>query len=266
MDIQAYEILITTQLDELVGSIIKSNPKLQIAVKKGERVGDGISKFLENKFVEFTQNHNYFKESLASPEGKTKNPFDVQTIFEINGHKELIWIDFKAVNLDNDDSNADSGTFNKVIYLIQNGAFYLTYIYVYYRNAGNAEMDFSANSDGKMVKVYFLKDIGENMHITPNNQMQVNFQEGNINRTRGEFVDFFIEKIYKSYEYRSLDSKDMLEKLNNSEIRLGKYKEPKPPKAYKREPKKVKVPKKETITFMELKQLNKSQEDKIKNL
>ncbi len=265
MDIKEYETLIITQLDELIGSIIKTNPNLQIAVKKGERVGDGISKFLEKKFVEATDNHEYFKESLASPEGKTKNPFDVQTIFALKGHKELIWIDFKAVNLDNDDSNADSGTFNKVIKLIQNGAFYLTYIYVYYRNAASG-MDFSANADGKMVKVYLLKDIGDNMHITPNNQMQVNFQEGNVNRTREEFVDFFIGKIRKSYEYRSLDSKDMLEKLNNSEIRLGKYKEPKPPKVYKRKPEKVNVPKKETITFDELKQLNKSQEAKIKNL
>ena len=56
MDIQTYETLITNQLDELVGNIINTNPKLNIAVKKGERVGDGISKFLEAKFVEFTQN------------------------------------------------------------------------------------------------------------------------------------------------------------------------------------------------------------------
>ncbi len=266
MDIQEYERLITTQLDELVGNIINTNPKLNIAVKKGERVGDGISKFLENKFVEFTQNHQYFKESLASPEGKTKNPFDVQTVFDINGHKELIWIDFKAVNLDNDDSNADSGTFNKVIYLIQNGAFYLTYIYVYYRNAGNNQMEFSSNVDGDFVKVYFLKDIGENMHITPNNQMQVNFKEGNINRTREEFINFFIGKVKKSYEYRSLDSMDMLEKLANNEIRLGKYKEPKPPKDYKREPKIKKEPVKQTITFDELKRLNSEQEENIRNL
>ncbi len=266
MDIQAYETLITTQLEELVGNIINANPRLNIAVKKGERVGDGISKFLENKFVEFTQNHQYFKESLASPEGKTKNPFDVQTIFEINEHKELIWIDFKAVNLDNDDSNADSGTFNKVIYLIQNGAFYLTYIYVYYRNSGINEMEFSSNVDGDLVKVYFLKNIGENMHITPNNQMQVNFQEGNVDRTREEFINFFIEKVKKSYEYRSLDSKDMLEKLANNEIRLGKYKEAKPPKVYKREPKIKKEPLKQTISFEELKKLNQEQEEKIKNL
>jgi hypothetical protein len=99
MEIQAYETLITKQLDQIVENIITTNPKLNIAVKKGERVGDGISKFLENKFVEFTQIYQYFKESLASPEGKTKNPFDVQTIFEINKHKELIWIDFKAIIL-----------------------------------------------------------------------------------------------------------------------------------------------------------------------
>lgn len=266
MGIQEYEKLITDQLDEIVGNIISQNPKLNIAVKKGERVGDGISKFLENKFVEFTQEHQYFKESIASPEGKTKNPFDVQTIFEINGHKELIWIDFKAVNLDNDDSNADSGTFNKVIYLIQNGAFYLTYIYVYYRNSGNNEMEFSSNAIGDFVKVYFLKNIGENMHITPNNQMQVNFQEVNINRTREEFINFFIEKVKKSYEYRSLDSNDMLVKLANNEIRLGKYKEAKPPKVYKREPKIKKEPIKLTISFDELKKLNQEQEEKIKKL
>ena len=84
MDIQEYEKLITDQLDEIVGNIISQNPKLNIAVKKGERVGDGISKFLENKFVEFSENHQYFTESIASPEGKTKNPFDVQTVFKIN--------------------------------------------------------------------------------------------------------------------------------------------------------------------------------------
>lgn len=137
MDIKTYETLIITQLDEIVRNIINTHPNLQIAVKKGERVGDGISKFLEKKFVEFTQNHKYFKESLASPEGKTKNPFDVQTIFELKGHKELIWIDFKAVNLDNEDTNPDSGTPDKVITLMQNGYFYLVYIIIYYKGFEN---------------------------------------------------------------------------------------------------------------------------------
>jgi hypothetical protein len=114
MEIQDYEKLIITQLNEVIEHIIARNPQLNMAVKKGERVGDGISKFLENKFVDFTQNHPYFKDSIASPEGKTKNPYDVQTFFELNHYKELIWIDFKAINIDNDDSNPDSGTPDKV--------------------------------------------------------------------------------------------------------------------------------------------------------
>ena len=62
MDIKAYETLIISQLNGVIKDIITENPKLKIKVKKGERVGDGISKFLENKFVEFTKNHIYFKD------------------------------------------------------------------------------------------------------------------------------------------------------------------------------------------------------------
>ena len=50
----------------------------------------------------------------------------------------------------------------------------------------------------KLHLIYFLKDIGDNMHITPLNQMQVNFQAGTVYRTREEFIDFFIAKIKKS--------------------------------------------------------------------
>lgn len=100
MDIKEYEELIISQLKKVVEQIIEKGPNLAIAVKKGERVGDGISKYLENKFVEFTREHEFFTDSLASPEGKTKNPFDVQTFFEIKNHRELLWIDFKAINVD----------------------------------------------------------------------------------------------------------------------------------------------------------------------
>ena len=272
MDIQEFETLILSELKKVVEEIIKSTPTLPVEVKGGERQGDYISKHLEREFVKKTGNHNHFIDSKTSPSGKTKNPYDIETTFKYKNHNELIWVDFKAINIDNKDSNADSGTYAKVITLIQAGHFYLTYIYVYYQDAGNGSMKFSKNNDGETVKVYFLKDIGDKMHITPLNQMQVNFQEGGVNRTREEFIEFFIEKIKKSYEYRSVDSRDMLLKLGNDEIRLGKYKKPKEPKTIK-EPKKtttkVKVEKpikKETITFNELKQLNKEQEEKIKKI
>lgn len=245
MDIQAYETLITTQLDQLVGNIITTNPKLNIAVKKGERVGDGISKFLENKFVEFTQNHQYFKESLASPEGKTKNPFDVETIFEINGHKELIWIDFKAVNVENDDTNPDSGTPDKVITLMQNGYFYLAYIIVYYQGFENG-LEFVKHNN-LFVKSYFLKNVSPTMRITPANQMQVNGFSETVYRTREEFLDFLLQKKIESNERKLKKATQELENFKTGIL-------------------KVKTAKQAEINIDLLKQINKEQEDKIRNL
>lgn len=245
MDIQAYETLITTQLDQLVGNIITTNPKLNIAVKKGERVGDGISKFLENKFVEFTQNHQYFKESLASPEGKTKNPFDVETIFEINGHKELIWIDFKAVNVENDDTNPDSGTPDKVIALMQNGYFYLAYIIVYYQGFENG-LEFVKHNN-LFVKSYFLKNVSPTMRITPANQMQVNGFSETVYRTREEFLDFLLQKKIESNERKLKKATQELENFKTGIL-------------------KVKTAKQAEINIDLLKQLNKEQEYKIRNL
>jgi len=239
MDIQAYETLITTQLDELVGNIINTNPKLNIAVKKGERVGDGISKFLENKFVEFTQNHQYFKESLASPEGKTKNPFDVQTIFEINRHKELIWIDFKAINIENDDTNPDSGTPDKILNLIEQGYFYLAYILVYYKGSDDG-LEFVAHN-GTMVKSYFLKNVSATMRITPANQMQVNGFAEPVYRTREQFLNFLLQKKIESNERKLKKATEELENLKQGNF-------------------------KKDLSLQKLLQLNREQEEKIKNL
>ena len=108
------------------------------------------------------------------------------------------------------------------------------------------------------------------MHITPANQIQVNFKANTVYRTREEFIKFFIEKIKESYERRSENSRDMLTKLENNEIRLGnykKYKEPKVVKVSKGKTAKVAKPiKKETITFDELIQFNKVQEEQIKKI
>lgn len=245
MDIQEYEKLITDQLDELVGNIISQNPKLNIAVKKGERVGDGISKFLENKFVEFSNDHEYFCDSIASPEGKTKNPFDVQTVFKIKNHEELIWIDFKAVNVDNEDTNPDSGTPDKIITLIQNGYFYLAYIIVYYKGSDNG-LEFVEN-DNKFVKSYFLKNVSSTMRITPANQMQVNGFSETVYRTREEFLDFLLQKKIESNERKLKKATQELENFKTGIL-------------------KVKTSKQNEITIDLLKKLNEEQEEKIKKL
>ena len=247
MDIQEYEELIIKELEKLVKEIISQNPKLPIAVKRGERVGDAISKFLETKFVEFTQKHTFFTNSIASPQGKTKNPFDVETVFEIDEHQELIWIDFKAVNLENQDTNPDSGTPDKVITLMQNGNFYLAYIIIYYKGLSKNEgLEFVKHND-LVVKSYFLKNVSATMRITPANQMQVNGFSEPLYRNREEFLDFWLKKKIESNERKFKKAKQELENFKTGIL-------------------KQKTAKKEEITLDSLKKINREQEEKIKNI
>lgn len=239
MEIKKYEELIITQLNKVIEQIIKKGPNLAIAVKKGERVGDGISKYLENKFVEFTKKHEYFRESIASPEGKTKNPFDVQTFFEINNHRELLWIDFKAINVDNDDTNPDSGTPDKVLNLMKSDSFYLAYILVYYKG-NEMGLSFVKNND-IFVKSYFLKDISNTMRITPANQMQVNGSAEPMYRTREKFLEFLLQKKIESNERKLKKATEELENL-----RQGNFKK--------------------DISLEQLKKINSLQEESIKTL
>lgn len=245
MELKDFEKLITDSLDEVVINIIKANPILTIAVKRGERVGDGISKYLENKFVEVTQEHKYFKDSLASPIGKTKNPFDVQTIFELNGHRELIWIDFKAINIENEDTNPDSGTPDKVINLMMSGYFYLAYIMVYYKGIEQG-LEFGHYKE-LYAKSYFLKNISPTMRITPANQIQVNGFAEPVYRTRKEFLEFLVAKKIESNERKLKKSMEALENLKVGIIKKGSPVQPE-------------------ITLQKLFELNDEQEEKIKKL
>jgi hypothetical protein len=222
MEIKKFEDLIKKEISAVIVKIFDDIPTLPIDVRQGERVGDAISKFLESKFVEYTQEHFYFKESQASPTGKTKNPWDAQTYFEIKGHKELVWIDFKAVNIDNDNSNPDSGTPNKVFELMfKHNSFYLLYIVVYYQGLGAGLGLKFVEKEGKKVKPVFLKDVEPSMHITPPNQIQFNVFEPEEYRTRDEFIDFFKNKLIESNQRRIDDAQQKLDL-----IKQGKYSVP----------------------------------------
>jgi len=250
MEIKEYEELIKTEISKVILKIFNEKPTLPIAVKRGERVGDGISKYLETKFVEFTEEHPYFKESESSPNGKTKNPWDAQTYFEINEHKELIWIDFKAVNVDNDNSNPDSGTPNKVFELMfKHNSFYLLYIVVYYQGLEDGSGLRFVEKDEIRVKPIFLKDVEQNMHITPPNQIQFNVFASEQYRTRDEFIDFFKNKLIESNKRRIQDAQKKLDLIIQ-----GKYSVPKT------------IYKEQEFDFAILNEINKVQEDKIKNL
>ena len=217
MDINYFESLILNELKNITESILFKNPNPGISAKA--RAGAEISDLLEKNFVIESQNHKYFKDSQSSPDGATKNPWDAMTYFCYGQHKELIWIDFKAVKLSSADSNPDIGTPDKIIDLIINKrAFYLAYIFVYYEEANNG-LKFVRNAENEFVKVYFLKDVSSSFRRNPKNQLQVNISAKPEHRSRTEFIELLIEKIIESHKRQIEISKKALEKIEESRIK-----------------------------------------------
>jgi len=191
VDIREYENYVRETITNVVHNIISENEALNISAKS--RAGAEISDWLEEAFVNATKNHEHLLDSEAAPKGKTKNPWDARCFFQLNGHKEEIWIDFKAFKLSGIDSNPDIGTPNKIIKFIEDGGFYLLYIHVYYEEHDGG-LRF-IESDGKKVKSYFLKDISPTFRRTPTNQLQVNISAAPTYRTREEFIELLMVKL-----------------------------------------------------------------------
>ncbi|TAF77835.1 MAG: hypothetical protein EAZ53_01345 [Bacteroidetes bacterium] len=234
MDIQAYETLILNQLKIVTEKILYNNPQPNISAKS--RAGAEISSLLEEEFVKETANHLYFKDSLASPKGETKNPWDALTYFEYKDHREVIWIDFKAVKVSSKASNPDIGAADKLIKLItNNNGFYLVYIFVYYTQT-ELGLKFVPNKNAESVKLYFLKDIHSSFRRNTKNQLQINIDKEPENRTRQDFIEMLLGKIIQGYTRQKNIAERELTKYNQNKIRL------------------------------DLTKLNKEQEDKIRNL
>lgn len=196
MEIREYENLVRRKITGVVENIIAENEILNISAKS--RAGAEISDWLEEAFVFATQNDEFLADSEAAPKGKTKNPWDARCFFNLNEHKEEIWIDFKAFKLSGNDSNPDIGTPYKVIKFIEEGGFYLLYIHVFYEEH-NEGLRF-ISSDNKMVKSYFLKDISPTFRRTPTNQLQVNISAIPTYRTRAEFIVLLMQKLREGLE------------------------------------------------------------------
>jgi hypothetical protein len=150
MQIRELEDLIKSQIKQVIINIISHSQHLPISAKS--RAGAEISDWLEERFVEYTRDHQYLKDSESAPKGQTKHPWDARTFFYLQDLSEEIWIDFKAFKLSGEDSNPDIGTPNKIIKFIEAGGFYLLYIYVYYEEDNNG-LKFVKSSDRNYVSI-----------------------------------------------------------------------------------------------------------------
>ncbi|MBL8207066.1 MAG: hypothetical protein JNM09_22725 [Blastocatellia bacterium] len=220
MNVKQFEALILDQFKQVVEKIINDNPVLPISAKS--RAGAEISDFLEDQFVNYTQNHPHFTGSQGSPKGHTKNPWDVKTIFDIGVHSEEIWVDFKALKRSAADSNPDIGTPDKIVNFILNGNFYLVYIHVYYEE-DHTGLRFVSYNDS-LTKLYFLKDISSTFRRNPKNQLQVNMSAPSEYRTRKEFIDLLFRKLKESHERQigiSMKRLKMLEQLQSKLLEIN---------------------------------------------
>lgn len=196
MTIKEFEELVLEKLKIVVDQVITENLELPISAKS--RAGAEISDWLEEKFVEYTINDDFFEGSEGAPKGSTKNPWDARTEFVLDGHKEEIWIDFKAFKITSADSNPDIGTPNKIIKLINEGNFYHAFIHVFYEAIDNGLKFVKLN--GSYSKLYFLKDISSTFRRNPKNQLQVNISATSEYRTREEFIKLLMDKIKESHQ------------------------------------------------------------------
>ena len=199
MDIKEFEDLINKTISSIVVSIIDENKILNISAKS--RAWAEISDFLEAKFVILANSNRYLLNAEQSTKGATKNPWDAKVYFKYEDHLEEIWIDFKAIKIDQLGSDPDIGTPTKIVHFIQNGGFYLLYVYVFYRETDNG-LEFCKVNDS-FVKSYFLKDVHHLVRRNPKNQLQVCISTEPEYRAREEFIDLLFSKLKESY-YRQI--------------------------------------------------------------
>lgn len=219
MNIKEYEKNINNEVSNVILQIINENKSLAISSKS--RAGAEVSDFLEKQFVNYTKESNILLKSEQAPKGKTKNPWDAKTFYKCKNHNEEIWIDFKAFKItETSDSNPDIGTPNKIFKFIEEGGFYLLYVYVYYKEKDEG-LEF-VEYKGNYVKSYFLKDISSTVRRTSSNQLQVNIDAEPEYRTRTEFIKLLNKKVLKGLERQLVNAQKTLVNVRNNEENLIK--------------------------------------------
>ena len=211
MNIKEYESLIKNEISEVIENIINRNIGLDISAKSRAE----ISTFLEGQFVSSTQKNANLINAEKSRKGATKDPWDARVDFKYKNYLEEIWIDFKIIKINRSNSNPDIGTPTKIIDFIQNGGFYLLYIYVFYKETKNG-LRFCKVNDS-YVKSYFLKDVHESFRRNAKNQLQVDISTNPEYRSREEFIKLLFTKLKESHQRQIKKNEEELKTLDDKE-------------------------------------------------
>lgn len=215
--IEKLEKSIQEETIKVTNKIIESNIILDISAKS--RAGAEISDYLEDKFE---KNYKKFSNNIiyaeGAPKGATKNPWDLKIKLKLDDHIEEVWVDFKAIKTTGLDSNPDIGTPNKQIKIMQEGFFYILFVYVFYEEHRKGLKFTKINNS--YTKGYFLKDISPTFRRNPKNQLQVNVSAEPVKRSREDFIKLLTNKIRESHERQIAISKKSLSEIDKIEDQL----------------------------------------------
>ena len=224
MEIIEFEDSLKKDLEKIFEEIIK-DMQGTINLRVQSRAGAEISDIFEKKFVEYANRNicaNIFNPE-CSPEGATKNPFDIKFNYKINEHDELIWGDIKAFNSRYRNSNPDMGTINKVLKFMLDGHFYIVFILMQYTAIDDNTIILEKYPDtNSRVKVELLKDIDKSFRLNPKNQLQVNYKAPFKYRTKKDFILLLEQKYKESFEREFIKAE---KKLKEAEKLFNKVKQ-----------------------------------------
>jgi len=197
----------------------------KINLRAQSRAGAEISDILEKKFVKYA-NKNYYPNIYNpefSPEGATKNPYDIKFNYKLGQYNELIWGDIKAFNSKYQDSNPDLGTVNKVIKFMLDGNFYILFILIEYTAIDSNTIIFERFKEtNSKVKVELLKDIHFSFRVNPKNQLQVNYRAPFLYRSKKDFIIGLEKKYKESFLRQFKKAKDKLERADDLFMQVKK--------------------------------------------
>ena len=222
---------ILKELENVIQEIIKKEKVTNLKVSgKKDRVGASISSYIEEQFVKYINDkriNSFFFNAESAPKGNTKNPWDAKVDFQNENLKDnlTIWIDFKAVNEEMNDSNPDMGSADKLFKMLENNVYLLAYVQVPYE----IDEDNKVILTNKNLKVFFLHQISSTYRRTPTNQLQVNISESpEKNRSFEDFLDLHEKKLNESYE-RELEKikkkkEELPSKISNAKKKFDEIK------------------------------------------
>ena len=231
MKIEEFENLMKIDIETVFNNIL-SQYNYIIPISARARGGAQISDFLEDNFVKYIldNNHPRIQNPKGAPKGATKNPYDFCFDYKNSNcnFNDLIWGDIKATKHSFKDSNPDLGTPEKIIKFINDGHFYLMFVFFEYEETIDDKTKFITFNDGKFVHCQFLKDIHHSVRINPKPQFQVNINEKEEYRTIDEFIGLFhqkyIESIERNIEKQNKKKNKLTQRFNDIKASIEKYK------------------------------------------